>query len=105
MEVERLVSVSDVIEASFDQELKDSQTTAEPAQLPTGFPLSVAGTMAWKGSDFQTESDYIFHLSGADVAELESALSGFKGTASPYSTFSPRLGTILTLSYSHRTRW
>lgn len=43
-----------------------------------GFPSSLLLQMAWNGS-LLTEQDYIYHLSNADILEIETSLALFKG--------------------------
>lgn len=78
MEVDRRLPVSDAIEGLFDWGFRSIQHAGtERVQLPAGFPPKLSGSMAWRGADFK-KSDFIFHLSDADIAELESALVSFK---------------------------
>jgi hypothetical protein len=44
----------------------------------SGFPNSLPTQMAWSGS-ILTEQDYIYHLSSADILEIEAGLASFKG--------------------------
>ena len=43
-----------------------------------GFPSSLQTQMAWNAS-MLTERDYTYHLSNADILEIEAALASFKG--------------------------
>jgi hypothetical protein len=43
-----------------------------------GFPSSLPMQMAWNGS-LLTEQDYIYHLSNAEILEIEAGLASFKG--------------------------
>lgn len=47
--------------------------------LPPGWPTQVNAARAWAGSDFESEDDYVLHLSAEDVAEIEAGLAHFKG--------------------------
>lgn len=51
----------------------------ESSGLPTGFPQSVDSPMAWEGSQFSNEDDYIVHLDEEDIQEAEESLKRFKG--------------------------
>jgi len=42
-----------------------------------GFPSSLPTQMAWNAS-MLTERDYTYHLSNADILEIEAALASFK---------------------------
>ena len=51
-----------------------------PKEVPTGFPKCLSGPLVWKGDDFASdESQYVYHLTDADKAEMENALKYFKG--------------------------
>ncbi|CZR49812.1 uncharacterized protein FPRO_16020 [Fusarium proliferatum ET1] len=49
-----------------------------PVELPEGFPEVLDGPMAWTGSQFMDQSDYIYTLSESDLQETENALWYFK---------------------------
>ncbi|KAM0819487.1 hypothetical protein AB5N19_05303 [Seiridium cardinale] len=46
--------------------------------LPAGFPSTLDDPLAWTSGHFKHESDYVYSLSAADLAELHSALDAFK---------------------------
>ena len=46
--------------------------------LPPGFPSQLDGPLAWKATDFASESDYVLELDDADLAQLADALGHFK---------------------------
>jgi len=50
----------------------------EQAALPAGWPAAIHKPMAWVGSDFASENEYVSALSPSDIAELEEALVHFK---------------------------
>ncbi|KAI0136534.1 TfdA family taurine catabolism dioxygenase TauD [Xylariales sp. AK1849] len=50
----------------------------ESLGLPTGFPSCLNEELAWTGAHFKHDADYIYHLTDAEIAEINSALSGFK---------------------------
>jgi hypothetical protein len=43
-----------------------------------GFPSSLLMQIAWNGS-LLTDQDYIYHLSNANILEIEAGLASFKG--------------------------
>lgn len=49
--------------------------------LPTGFPPKLVSKFVWEGQDVARDDDFVYALSDAQVAEIESALGHFKGTA------------------------
>jgi hypothetical protein len=51
-----------------------------PAGIPEGWPKTLNVPMAWSGSQFKHESEYILTLSESEVQEVEKALQSFKGT-------------------------
>lgn len=55
----------------------------ETPALPAGFPDKLVSELAWIGSDFVNESDYVFLLSDADLAEIKAALAHFKSKVHP----------------------
>ena len=57
-----------------------SRVADAPAGIPEGWPQALPELMAWSGSQFTDESEYIHTLSESDVKEVESALLSFKGT-------------------------
>lgn len=60
-------------------EHQTSRTLAEFARLPAGFPQIIDSPLAWTGSQFTEESEYILELTEEDVAEAEGALKSFEG--------------------------
>ncbi len=71
------------------------------ASVPAGWPKAVTGPLVWDKDSFQHESQYIYYLTGADKAEIKTALEHFKSqlpnfSASVLGAFSvlyPRLST------------
>lgn len=53
----------------------------ESLGVPPGFPASFDHPLAWTGAQFAHESEYVYHLSASDVAELKTGLETFKGKA------------------------
>ncbi|CAF3551505.1 unnamed protein product [Fusarium graminearum] len=49
-----------------------------PARIPEGWPKRLAVPMAWSGTQFKDETEYILTLSELHVQELEEALQKFK---------------------------
>lgn len=49
-----------------------------------GWPAHLASALAWSGSDFASEDQFVYELSNQDKAEIEDALAHFKSN----STFS-----------------
>jgi hypothetical protein len=60
--------------------------------VPSRWPATLNGPLAWKGSDFRDEAEFVYHLSEADKAEIKSALKQVKGE--PVSWFWRLLQTI-----------
>lgn len=46
--------------------------------VPEGWPKALSGPMAWTGSDFMNESEWLYTLSSNDKKEVNSALGHFK---------------------------
>lgn len=66
--------------ASQPQSWEGCHTGAdEPLGLPAGFPSSLDQPLAWTGAQFQDEAEYVYQLTGADLAEINSGLRTFKG--------------------------
>lgn len=53
---------------------------AEAPGLPAGFPLFVESAMAWTADDFKDMKEYMYTLTSEDLAEIDNALTSFKGT-------------------------
>lgn len=48
--------------------------------LPNGFPTRLEGPLVWKAKDFRIEeSEFVYHVTEQDKAEIASALEYFKG--------------------------
>ncbi|KAK3376488.1 hypothetical protein B0T24DRAFT_592157 [Lasiosphaeria ovina] len=50
---------------------------ALPRTLPLGFPASISSPRAWKGSEFEDGSKYIYELSKDDLDEIDAAIRTF----------------------------
>lgn len=61
-----------------------NKLTSEAPALPSNFPASLKGELAWSGSDFKSEFAYVYSLTKIDVAELEAAVAAFKGSSSSF---------------------
>ncbi|KAJ3815406.1 hypothetical protein EV368DRAFT_30549 [Lentinula lateritia] len=48
------------------------------SQLPSGFPSKVEGPIVWEGKDWISEDQWVFHLSPAQLQEIDDALAHFK---------------------------
>lgn len=46
--------------------------------VPDRWPAVLDGRMVWKGSDFDNESDFVYHMSGQEQVEISQALEAFK---------------------------
>lgn len=46
--------------------------------VPDRWPAVLDGRMVWKGSDFNDESDFVYHMSGKEQVEISQALEAFK---------------------------
>jgi hypothetical protein len=51
-----------------------------PAGIPQGWPKALHVPMAWSGTQFKDESEYILTLTESQIQEAEMALQNFKGT-------------------------
>jgi len=49
-----------------------------PTTLPSGFPKQLSSPLVWEGKDVESSSDWIVELSGAQLDEVDQALSHFK---------------------------
>lgn len=52
---------------------EDLQTT-----LPDGFPPQLDSPLVWEGKDIEKRDDWIYHLSDAQLDEIDAALAHFK---------------------------
>lgn len=59
-------------------EYQTPRAAAESAGPPAGFPNIVDSSLAWAGSEFATEFDYVLELTEEHLAEAEVALESFK---------------------------
>lgn len=50
-----------------------------PTEVPAGWPKAINGPLAWKGTDFADESEYVLHLGEDDKKEVTKALAHFTG--------------------------
>ncbi|OJD30105.1 taurine catabolism dioxygenase [Diplodia corticola] len=72
--------------------------------VPNGWPASLSGRLAWKGSNFEDESSFIYRLSDEEKEEISRALSWFKDQELdgndvsaenfPLPTLAPRLAAV-----------
>jgi hypothetical protein len=53
-------------------------------EVPKGWPQAQTGPMAWTGSDFKDESEWVFNLSYDDKEEVSRALEHFKSKSQFY---------------------
>jgi hypothetical protein len=47
--------------------------------LPEGFPERVDGPIVWEGKDWKDEDQWVYHLSQAELKEINDALTHFNG--------------------------
>jgi hypothetical protein len=47
--------------------------------LPKGFPKQVEGPIVWEGEDWESEDQWVYQLSVAELKEIDDALEHFKG--------------------------
>ncbi|KAI0602175.1 hypothetical protein F4775DRAFT_227399 [Biscogniauxia sp. FL1348] len=92
----------DVDEEAFLRRCEASRASGGlPTSVPDGWPTRLEGPLVWSKNDFQNESEYVYNLTDADKAELETALKRFKemgidGTRVSRDTFVlPNFGHIL----------
>ncbi|KAK3935993.1 hypothetical protein QBC46DRAFT_396165 [Diplogelasinospora grovesii] len=55
-----------------------NNATTDVPSLPAGFPAKLSTGLAWTGSDFSSDSDFILSLDDADLAEINAAVEFFK---------------------------
>lgn len=55
-------------------------------ELPTGYPREISSPLVWSGLELreQGEDKYVFHLTSAEIREVEGALEAFKGTTASW---------------------
>lgn len=59
--------------------------------LPQGMPSHLDHALAWSGADFNNhEAEYIYQLTEADLAEIGTALTYFKGQCHPSIGLQPK---------------
>jgi hypothetical protein len=54
------------------------ETETLSKELPVGFPTKLISPLVWNGSEFQSEDEWTYVLSGEDIEELNQALAHFK---------------------------
>jgi hypothetical protein len=47
--------------------------------LPSSFPATLEGELAWTGADFVSDSTFVYELTAADKDEMGAGLAHFKG--------------------------
>ncbi|KAI5918988.1 hypothetical protein F4810DRAFT_714965 [Camillea tinctor] len=92
----------DVDEEAFNRRVKASlASNGLPKTVPEGWPTRLEGPLVWSTSDFQNETEYVYHLTDADKAEIQDALELFKtmgkdGTEVSQQAFPlDKLGSVL----------
>lgn len=55
------------------------ETEKLQTNLPAGFPQQLVSPLVWEGKDIEKRSDWLYHLSDAQLDEIDSALNHFKG--------------------------
>lgn len=58
--------------------LRNQQRGSLEQDVPLGWPLSMQGPLLWEAKEL-TEDDYLYHLTPADLLEIDVALGYFKG--------------------------
>lgn len=58
--------------------LRRKETETLPTTLPDGFPLELKSPLVWEGKDIEKQDDWLYHLSNAELDEIEAALQHFK---------------------------
>ncbi len=48
-------------------------------EVPAGWPKAVKGPLVWDQNSFRKESEYVYYLTNADKAEIQTTLEHFKG--------------------------
>jgi hypothetical protein len=60
--------------------LKRLQESGDVNKLPKGWPAVLEGPLVWSGDELQGRNDWVYELSGSDIAEIYSGLLHCKGT-------------------------
>ncbi|TFK34849.1 hypothetical protein BDQ12DRAFT_669048 [Crucibulum laeve] len=68
------------------------------AALPDGFPKQVEGPIVWEGKDWTHEDQWVYKLSDAQLAEIDSAVAHFKNLGKPMGYISRETFPLPTLS-------
>ncbi|KAK4466358.1 hypothetical protein QBC42DRAFT_166882 [Cladorrhinum samala] len=73
-----------------------------PTAVPDGWPTKLTGPLTWSSGSFPDESEYVYHLTPADKAEILLALASFKELkldsekVDKYNFPLPKLGKVLS---------
>lgn len=74
-------------------------SSTEASILPKGFPASLSESLAWDGSQLDSNLTNVYSLTAADAIELDAALATFKGRISlTYFSFT-ELGSNTRVAY------
>ncbi|OIW35382.1 Clavaminate synthase-like protein [Coniochaeta ligniaria NRRL 30616] len=74
----------------------------EVPALPSCFPPTLEGELAWNGADFVSESTFIYELTGADKNEIRAGLAHFKGLELDGGELGPASFPLPTLAAKFR---
>lgn len=56
---------------------KETETLQD--SVPVGFPQKLTSPLVWEGKDIEKRDDWIYHLSDAQLDEIDKGLQSFKG--------------------------
>lgn len=54
------------------------RTEALQHTVPAGYPEELKSPLVWEGKDVESRNDWIYHLSEAQLDEIDAALKSFK---------------------------
>ncbi|KAI1344191.1 TfdA family taurine catabolism dioxygenase TauD [Xylariaceae sp. FL0016] len=66
-----------------------TETEDLPKVLPAGFPSQLKGNLVWEGDSIANTYDWTYVLNDAQLAEIDGAVSHFKGLDLPTGALSP----------------
>lgn len=58
--------------------IRRKETETLPTTLPDGFPQKLDSPLVWEGKDVEKRDDWLYHLSDAELDEIDAALQHFK---------------------------
>ncbi|KAJ3797746.1 hypothetical protein GGU11DRAFT_756479 [Lentinula aff. detonsa] len=64
------------------------------SRLPSGFPSKVEGPIVWEGKDWTSQDQWVFHLTPAQLQEIDDGLAYFKDGKSRIAALNRPMGYI-----------